>query len=120
MSDFTNLSLGCDRRMKKEWKDVQAEPLQDCSVWPTSNCLHVWHALILGKDSVYEGGEFEVRILIPPDYPFKPPKVKFMTFIYHPNITRTGQISLDILHENWSPALTLQKVILVNLLFDQS
>lgn len=61
-------------------------------------------------DSPYSGGVFFVMIHFPPDYPFKPPKVQFQTKVYHPNVNSQGSICLDILKEQWSPALTISKV----------
>jgi len=63
-------------------------------------------------DSPYSGGVFFLNIHFPPDYPFKPPKVSFTTKIYHPNINANGSICLDILKDQWSPALTISKVLL--------
>lgn len=60
-------------------------------------------------DSPYSGGVFFLAIQFPTDYPFKPPKVNFTTRIYHPNINSNGSICLDILRDQWSPALTISK-----------
>ena len=68
-------------------------------------------ATIMGPaDSPFSGGVFFVSIHFPPDYPFKPPKVSFQTKVYHPNVNSQGSICLDILKEQWSPALTISKV----------
>ena len=61
------------------------------------------------SDSPYAGGVFFLSIAFPTDYPFKPPKVSFTTKIYHPNINGNGSICLDILRDQWSPALTISK-----------
>src|ERR1700733_16283768 len=74
-------------------------------------CLvYHWQATIMGPpDSPYTGGVFFLLIHFPIDYPFKPPKVNFTTRIYHPNINSNGSICLDILRDQWSPALTISK-----------
>jgi ubiquitin-conjugating enzyme E2 D/E len=80
---------------------------------PVAEDMFHWQATIMGpSDSPYAGGVFLVTIHFPPDYPFKPPKVAFKTKVFHPNINSNGSICLDILKEQWSPALTVSKVLL--------
>jgi ubiquitin-conjugating enzyme E2 D/E len=72
-----------------------------------------WDAMIFGPaDSPFQGGVFHLTIRFPSDYPFKPPIITFKTKIYHPNINAAGGICLDILKQQWSPALTISKVLL--------
>uniref|UniRef100_A0A8C3IE49 E2 ubiquitin-conjugating enzyme n=1 Tax=Chrysemys picta bellii TaxID=8478 RepID=A0A8C3IE49_CHRPI len=83
------------------------------SAGPKGDNIYEWRSTILGPPgSVYEGGVFFLDITFSPDYPFKPPKVTFRTRIYHCNINSQGVICLDILKDNWSPALTISKVLL--------
>ncbi|KAF5836049.1 ubiquitin-conjugating enzyme/RWD-like protein [Dunaliella salina] len=76
------------------------------------NLLHFFDSNCGPPDSPYAGGVFFVSIHFPPDYPFKPPKVAFQTKVYHPNVNSQGSICLDILKDQWSPALTVSKVLL--------
>ncbi len=83
------------------------------SAGPKGDNIYEWVSTILGPPgSVYEGGVFFLDIHFSPEYPFKPPKVTFRTRIYHCNINSQGVICLDILKDNWSPALTVSKVLL--------
>ncbi|KAK3132404.1 hypothetical protein QOZ80_6AG0520960 [Eleusine coracana subsp. coracana] len=101
------------KRIQKELMDLQKDPPTSCSAGPTGEDLFHWQATIMGPtDSPYTGGVFFVNIHFPPDYPFKPPKLNFQTKVYHPNINSNGSICLDILKEQWSPALTISKVLL--------
>lgn len=64
-------------------------------------------------DTPYEGGIFLLDIKIPETYPFNPPKVKFITRVWHPNISSaTGAICLDILKDQWAAAMTIRTVLL--------
>lgn len=49
------------------------------------------------EDSPYVGGIFLLELYLPVEYPMSPPKVRFLTRIYHPNIDKLGRICLDIL-----------------------
>ncbi|CAH0366605.1 unnamed protein product [Pelagomonas calceolata] len=101
------------KRINKELQDLGRDPPANCSAGPVGDDLFHWQATIMGpEDSPYSGGVFFLNIHFPADYPFKPPKVSFTTRIYHCNINANGGICLDILKDQWSPALTISKVLL--------
>lgn len=81
----------------------------ECLDIATCSILANFGYLFFKGDSPYSGGVFFLSITFPTDYPFKPPKVAFSTKIYHPNINSNGSICLDILRDQWSPALTISK-----------
>ena len=63
-------------------------------------------------DTPYAGGIWEIDIVFPTEYPFKAPKVKFKTQIYHPNIKKdTGEICADVIINSWAPTLNVRYVM---------
>lgn len=101
------------RRLRSELKTLKTDPPEGIQATPLDqNCCH-WQASITGpQGSPYEGGQFLLYLQIPDSYPMKPPKVRFITKIFHPNISRHGDIGLDSIHHNWSLALTISKVLI--------
>jgi ubiquitin-conjugating enzyme E2 D/E len=106
--------MTASKRIARELIDIQNDPPLNCSAGPVNDSdIFTWEGVLFGpSDSPYAGGTFRVNIQFPMDYPFKPPRVTFATKIYHPNINSDGFICLDILKQNWSPALTISKVLL--------
>ncbi|KAG0237085.1 ubiquitin-conjugating enzyme/RWD-like protein [Mortierella sp. GBAus27b] len=101
------------KRIQKELAEINLDPPCNCSAGPKGDNLYEWVSTIMGpRGSPYASGVFFLDIHFPSEYPFKPPKIEFRTRIYHCNINNKGQICLDILKDNWSPALTISKVLL--------
>ncbi len=101
------------KRLQKELQDISKDTPSNCSAGLLSNDLFIWQATIIGPtETPYEGGIFRLKMVFQPDYPFKAPSVTFTTRIYHPNINDNGSICLDILKNEWSPVLTVSKLLL--------
>jgi ubiquitin-conjugating enzyme E2 D/E len=102
------------KRILRELKEIETNPVDNCTAGLVKpNEIYLWHGTIIGPQGTpYEGGLFKLEIQFPTDYPFKPPMIKFITKVYHPNINSAGGICLDILKDQWSPSLTISKVLL--------
>ncbi|OQR73236.1 ubiquitin-conjugating enzyme E2 L3-like, partial [Tropilaelaps mercedesae] len=72
----------------------------------------LWQVLIVPEKPPYNKGAFRVEIQFPPEFPFKPPRLMFLTKIYHPNVDAEGSVCLPIIFpEKWKPATRVQRVL---------
>ncbi|VBB75527.1 Putative ubiquitin-conjugating enzyme [Podospora comata] len=103
-----------ERRISKELSDLQNDPNSGVSAHPVDNSLLHLKGIFPGPpDTPYAGGTFQVDILIPENYPFKSPVMKFDTKIWHPNVSSvTGAICLDTLGTGWSPVGTIKMALI--------
>lgn len=100
-------------RIIKETEKLQRENQEGIEARPSPENPRYFHVKMRGPpQSSYEGGVFNLELFLPEEYPMVPPKVRFLTRIYHPNVDKLGRICLDIIKDKWSPALQIIKVLL--------
>ncbi|NXN16218.1 UBE2T enzyme, partial [Indicator maculatus] len=104
-------------RLQRELSLLATEPPPGITCWQHHHSqLDELRAQILGgADTPYEKGIFNLEIVVPERYPFEPPKIRFLTPIYHPNIDSAGRICLDVLKlppkGAWRPSLNISTLL---------
>lgn len=94
------------------WFRLQEDPPTGVSGAPTDNNIMIWNAVIFGPhDTPFEDGTFKLTIEFTEEYPNKPPTVRFVSKMFHPNVYADGGICLDILQNRWSPTYDVSAIL---------
>ncbi|PGH23551.1 hypothetical protein AJ80_02331 [Polytolypa hystricis UAMH7299] len=116
------------RQLKQMQTDEDSIPGISCGLADSGDSnIFEWEVMLMISDECkfYGGGFFRARLSFPPEYPHLPPKMKFETPIFHPNIYPNGEVCISILHppeddkygyesasERWSPVQTPETILL--------
>lgn len=96
----------------RDLKRLQSDPPEGVSATPLPENVMVWNAIIIGPaDTPFEDGTYRLLINFDEQYPNKPPSVKFISEIFHPNVYASGDLCLDILQNRWSPTFDVSSIL---------
>ncbi|KAH0952811.1 hypothetical protein HN011_000411 [Eciton burchellii] len=113
--------------LRKQLAELNKNPVEGFSAGLIDdNDIYRWEVLIIGPpDTLYEGGFFKAHLQFPKEYPLRPPRMKFITEIWHPNIDKNGDVCISILHEpgddkwgyekaseRWLPVHTVETILI--------
>ncbi|KAK6913227.1 Ubiquitin-conjugating enzyme E2, partial [Dillenia turbinata] len=106
------MSTPARKRLMRDFKRLQQDPPAGISGAPHDNNIMLWNAVIFGPDDTpWDGGTFKLTLQFTEDYPNKPPTVRFISRMFHPNIYTDGSICLDILQNQWSPIYDVAAIL---------
>lgn len=105
------------QRLNKELTKLSNSPPLGICVFQKDDNINTLEGKLTGpENSPYRNGIFTIEILIPDNYPFSPPNIKFLTKIYHPNIDENGRICLDLIKMpptgSWKPTISLEGILI--------
>lgn len=96
----------------RDLKKLQGDPPDGISAAPNPDNIMLWNAVIFGpEDTPFEDGTFKLVLQFDESYPTKPPQVKFVGPMFHPNVYNTGELCLDILQNRWSPSYDVAGIL---------
>ncbi|KAF8727566.1 hypothetical protein AX14_007274 [Amanita brunnescens Koide BX004] len=106
------MSTNCKRRLIRDFKRLSTDPPSGISGSPCPDNIMLWNAVIFGPpDTPFEDGTFKLTLQFDESYPNKPPTVKFLSRMFHPNVYANGELCLDILQNRWSPTYDVAAIL---------
>eukprot|EP01133_Synstelium_polycarpum_P004091 gene4091-4771_t len=108
-----NLPPDVIKRILRELKEFSSTPLEGVTLMPSDQDLSNIDAIIIGPSGTpYENGHFKARLTLGADFPRGPPKANFITKIFHPNVSKKGEICVNTLKKDWSEDLGIKHILL--------
>ncbi|CAN6878762.1 unnamed protein product [Brassica oleracea] len=124
------MSTPARKRLMRDFRRLQQDPPAGISGAPHDNNIMLWNAFLIiwlfltfytyldlvlwifrPDDTPWDGGTFKLSLQFSEDYPNKPPTVRFVSRMFHPNIYADGSICLDILQNQWSPIYDVAAIL---------
>ncbi|CAD6584047.1 MAG: Ubiquitin-conjugating enzyme E2 2 [Tremellales sp. Tagirdzhanova-0007] len=106
------MSTAAKRRLIRDFKRLASDPPIGISGSPNPDNIMIWNAVIFGPpDTPFEDGSFRLTLTFSDAYPNKPPTVRFVSKMFHPNIYHNGELCLDILQNRWSPTYDVAAIL---------
>lgn len=101
------------RTMMRQLQEIEAKPVDCVHVYPPNDVSELRFDLDGPEGTPFAAGRFHVVLCFDEHYPEVPPKGFFRTKIFHPNVSERGEICVNALKKDWSPALGLRHVLMV-------
>jgi ubiquitin-conjugating enzyme E2 S len=109
-----NISPAVVKRIAKEMSKLVQKPIEDITVHMNDEDLTDIQATLVGPSGTpYEGGHFRMKLVLSSDFPQSPPKGFFITKIFHPNVSSSGEICVNTLKRDWKPEYGVEHILTV-------
>eukprot|EP00891_Asterochloris_glomerata_P003712 jgi/Astpho2/3712/e_gw1.00060.65.1_t len=114
LQGLDHLPAGSIKKLARELKDLQDKPEEGIKVHVSEENIADVQAEYEGPAGTpYESGHFRMKLLFGQDFPNSPPKGYFLTKIFHPNVSKAGEICVNVLKRDWKPDLGLRHILVI-------